>query len=346
MRPSEPTLRVRRIATSGLLALATVASLGCATPGGRHAVADSLAAARPLVRDDVPAWLQAGDYARADARLRDLQAHYEGDPAAEVDLDQALLPIVNSPDIDLEERYAEWLRRYPDSFAAELGTGAYYEGRAWRARGSAPREHTSAERFAEMRRHLAVARVHLERAITLNPRAVSAYALLIDAAKAVSERERARYLTEEALRIAPDNLLVRRIYFSALTPRWGGSIEAMQHFLDETVPHMAANPKLRFLRGRVTFEQAEMLCTFTDEPPRCQDALAHYDEALSQGRDYPYLLGRGNAYLLLGRYADAARDFEEGISKNPTNRDLHAGLVAAKARGAGRPPSKEGPRAP
>src|SRR5262249_1979458 len=54
-----------------------------------------------------------------------------------------------------------------------------------------------------------------------------------------------------------------------------------------------------------------------------------------QGRDYLYLLGHGNADLLLGRYADAARDFAEGISQNTTYRDLHAGLVAAKAPGAG-----------
>ena len=60
---------------------------------------------------------------------------------------------------------------------------------------------------------------------------------------------------EAALRQDPNTSLVRETYMFKLTPRWGGSYDAMDAFAQEAQAHASANPQLVDLLGNSSGER-------------------------------------------------------------------------------------------
>ncbi len=295
------------------------------------AIEASIQAANSQISVNIPRMLRLGDYHGANQQLRELQARYEADHRMERDLVAALWVVEDMPDNGLEKPYAEWVRRTPNSFAPYLAAGVYHTSRAWRARGGAWAEKTSPEKFRAMYAEFSKAKWFLEQSRQLHPQLVISYAYSIEAAKASCNRSEIERLKDAALEIVPDSWWVRALYLHAMTPRWCGSLDAMRRFVDETSPHITRNPNLRYLKGRVAFEQGEEL-TVTAEIPRYEEALPYYTEALSYGDYFAYREGRARTLIALGRYDEAITDLEAAIRKRPSSRRLHLLLVVARSK--------------
>ena len=297
----------------------------------KSAIEASIQSASARISVNIPKMLRLGDYNGADQQLRGLQARYEADHRNERDLVVALWVVNDMSDNDLEELYAEWVRRMPNSFAPYLAAGVYHVSRGYQARGGARYAKTGPDKIRAMIVELHKAEQLLEQARKLHPQVVISYAWSIEVAKPDCDKREIERLRDTALEIAPDSWYVRALYLSAIAPRWCGSIAEMQKFLDESLPYITSNPNLSFLKGRVIFEQGEEL-TVMAEKPRYEEALPYYTEALSCG-DYPYYRsGRARTLLALGRYDEAVADLEVAIQGQPANREWHEELVRARSK--------------
>ena len=182
-----------------------------------------------------------------------------------------------------------------------------------------------------MSAELEKAQQYLERSRQLRPQLVISYAWSIETAKPGCDRREIEHDRDAALGIAPDTWFVRALYFSAIAPRWCGSLAEMQRFLDQSMPSIESNPNMKFLKGRVIFEQGEEL-TIMAESPKYQEALPYYTEALSYG-DYEYYReGRARTLIALGRYDEAIADLEAAIRERPSSPYLHERLVYARSK--------------
>ena len=68
-----------------------------------------------------------------------------------------------------------------------------------------------------------------------------------------------RAALNSALEISPASYKIRAHYLYSITPRWGGSFEEMQAFINESLTHVSENPKLELLLGIFYAEAGEML---------------------------------------------------------------------------------------
>lgn len=194
----------------------------------------TLALAFPLegARADLP-WLnllRRGDFSQLEAQTVILQQRFASGEATEFDLRQAYRPFYDLTDQDLLSLDA-WQKAQPKSYAVRLIRGTYYKRAGFSARGGDSAAQTPPENFAAMRRLHAIALPQLEESLSLTERPYLSVFHLLDLRD--GDRPVQRALLEAGTKMLPANRLIRARYMRGLTPRWGGSYDAMRAFLTE-----------------------------------------------------------------------------------------------------------------
>ena len=101
----------------------------------------------------------------------------------------------------------------------------------------------------------------------------------------------------------------------AMSPRWGGSYDAMDKFANESQARVGQNPMLKYLLGFPALEQAKDL----QLEEKWEETIALLNHALEVGGDYPeFYVIRGKSLYQLKKYDEAMADFEAA-------NDSHAG---------------------
>lgn len=202
--------------------------------------------------------LRTSQFAQLEQHYNQLQARYEKNQ----NLDDWQLMLQYQPFYDadptLEAPLKKWIAAFPKSYPAHLARGIYYTKVAQQMRGSRWARDTSQRQFDEMWLYLALAVPDLERSMKLTAKPIVSVIQMLQVEKHASDPISYRKLLDEANKIDPLNYGARRRYLWTLTPRWGGSYEAMQKFLDECREQNLPQAHLALLESILYFDQGDM----------------------------------------------------------------------------------------
>jgi tetratricopeptide (TPR) repeat protein len=241
---------------------------------------------------------------------------------------------------EYEPLMAEWKKLGPRSRAAQFASAFYWIQRGWAARGDQIAHKTSDEQFAAMTRAFERATRDLEAARQLAKTPTPELAQRIRILQSSSERgkETPTTIYEKAIKEFPRTLSVRTHYANASTPHWGGSFGR----LDEIRKHAESLPPddRRYVQSRVddtigdsysfrkdykeaarAYERAAPACPALVDANKSllwihaneKNYAAQIPVATRYLEAYPnttqVMLQRGYAYVTVGKYEEAFKDF-------------------------------------
>ncbi len=156
----------------------------------------------------------------------------------------------------LEPRFDEWVKSFPKSYTARLARGIYRTADAWEKRGNNFARSTSDDQLGRFRETLKDAQSDLLLSIQLYARPVDSYRYLIRVAKGL-DLGIERNLLDSALKLDPKAMEVRFEYLEAITPKWGGDVELMQSFLEESNRSEMTDRNKRVIEGKYYYSMGE-----------------------------------------------------------------------------------------
>ncbi len=182
---------------------------------------------------------------------------------------------------DAEEHLDAWVKARPQSALARLIRGRYRIHAAWQARGHGYADTVSAAAAVQFRRHLEDAREDFERARTLDPDEARAPAMLITVAMGLGWSEaRTRELFEAAVAKDPRCLRAHDGMVTYLLPRWHGSRDALERFVEEQRAAQPDEPALLLLRAAVIRDRGHNDPGYLARPAVAAELRACYADAL------------------------------------------------------------------
>jgi tetratricopeptide (TPR) repeat protein len=234
---------------------------------------------------------------------------FERDPTFEywpIDAGEAF----GSSEPELQRSLDAWASASPTSFAPYFARGNYSLARAYARRGGNSSKDTPDEDLAAMRDTLPLASVDLDRAISIRPKLVAAMRQKLQVLRLGSKRAEAEGVVARALAVCPSCFQIRVTHMFDLTPRWGGSYDAMLQFAKSSE---SAGARMKVLTGFVDSDRAELL----QKDGKLDDARRLADGACSFGDQTDFLVQRGLIEEHQGDEAAALRDFERAVAMRP-----------------------------
>ena len=258
--------------------------------------------------------LKEKNYTRMESILVNYQTAYEKDfDYQKEDLVDYVYFTFYTSDPSIEKNLNEWVNKMPKSYAASMARGMYYYNIGWLSRGSKYIDKTMTTQIKEMEKFFAKAKNDIQAALQINPKIILGYGYLINMGMALGEREFMKNTLDTALKINPHSFVVRGYYMFSLIPKWGGSIEEMKQFANESQRYMAKNPKLRILQGYIPYAEGNMIEEIGDKT----SALKKYNEALTYGNHFLFLRARGEIFYEMKQYDNAITDFNRSLELRP-----------------------------
>lgn len=249
-------------------------------------------------------------YAELTRYFEEFQTAFEADPRCEYWPSEAGDAFA-SAEPDLRPLLDAWVEATPGSFAPYLARGNHWVSVAYARRGTAWARDTAREDFAAMEDALTRALADLDRSITLRPGLVAARRAKIHGLRSRGSGPEIRRILDEAVAVCPTCFQVRVTYISTLTPRWGGSYDAMRRFAQEG--DATLNPRLRVLPGYIDWDQAQ----FLETKGQYAEALAAIERACVLREYWEFLEERANIRDRLNDTAGALADVERAITARP-----------------------------
>jgi tetratricopeptide (TPR) repeat protein len=311
-------MRCRRVVyatvVAGLVHLGGSVELGAQSPAGATASAD-----QPMLRELLRA--------RSFGRLESLLASYADSMRADIAKEPLFLNSFTAfqiPDPALRAQLDAWVAATGSAYAY-TARAAYFVGMGFESRGTNYARKTSRSQFDGMRRAFEQAVADITAALERDSTAVAAYWLLQSVAQTSGNQAMNRRIVDRALTFAPASLLLRARHMRTLTPRWGGSHEAMRQFAEESQRFVGANPQLVVLRGFVAADEGYSLAVAGDR----EGALRKFTEALSHGEYWDFRVERAHALYALDREEEALRDYNLVLRQRPQLAEALAGRALA-----------------
>jgi tetratricopeptide (TPR) repeat protein len=299
------------------LALTLLIAQGCALePQSRQGSAQPVVA--PLTQTETRALLDSNQFAELDRRFSAMQRSYRDGSIADEDL-RAAFRAFYPTDAALEQKYAAWIAQFPKSYVARLARGIYYKKVGMEKRGSNFISNTAEEQLHDMRAAFTQASEDLRASLSLDDKPLLTYAQEMDIASFLGDDERIRDILEAAIKVDPANIIVREKYMGTLEPRWGGSVEAMHAFLEESKQAGLSAAHLHSLEGIIFEDQAH--------------AEKEAGDYAAAERDYRQAVALGNEDCLqcfaevltqVGKFADAIPIYSKSLASNPNDADTLA----------------------
>lgn len=231
-----------------------------------------LSSAQKAERRESLELLLAGRYAELDARMNGFQQAYRAHALGDLELLREFGAFARTDSL-LQANLDAWVQGYPGSYAAHLARGSYYFKSGVVTRGKKYINRTPAEQLRGMKVYLTQAREDLLASLQLDAMPVISYHYLIAIGMELGERDANRDWLDRATALDPDSIVIRRPYMISLETRWGGSLGAMQKFLDDSRKSGASPDHLRMLAGLIDRERlwlhkkpAEAEASETDDP--------------------------------------------------------------------------------
>jgi hypothetical protein len=285
---------------------------------------------RTLIR-----WLQAAAYDSLEGALATRWRLTQSDIRNENQLYNAYEAFYQGSPV-LQPVLRRWAEARPASAEARLAEAYFHYGRAVAGRGGQLARSTSELQFAMMRHEIRLGYAAVDSALMIAPQHLIGHFLRMNFLRlGGADPETGGRMLREALSAQPTSFLVRDAVMTLLEPRWGGSFEMMAAFAESGREHMASNPKLAVLEGRVALEQARL------SSEHFANARALLDQAAVHGEDYFLALEYGDLYWRHGQDIKALEALERARAFIPQGRTLVMNRARALARVAVRAPEGE-----
>jgi tetratricopeptide (TPR) repeat protein len=198
--------------------------------------------------------LKAGRYAELDQRMNGFQEAYRAGTLDELELQRAFNAFLLA-DPPLAAQFDAWLTSFPGSYAARVAHGIYYFKCGVQTRGTRFAAHTTEEQFRGMKLYLEKSRQDFEASLAMDPKPMLSYNFLIRISVEYARHADARSALDAALRLDPTALLARRPYMISLETRWGGSLNEMLDFLEQSRAAGLPEGKLANLQALIDGER-------------------------------------------------------------------------------------------
>jgi tetratricopeptide (TPR) repeat protein len=261
---------------------------------------------RPALRS----LLARGHFADLTRDFERLEADFEADPSRECwPMDAA--DAFASAEPELQGPLDTWVTATPQSFAPYLARATYWKATAHARRGGKVMKDTPEVDRASMEDAVAAARADLTRALAARPNLVAARRLQIQLDMLTGSRDDARAAVDAATATCPTCFQVRVTYLFSLTPRWGGTYEAMSTFAGAAP--VAGNPRLRLLAGYADHDRARVL----HAEKRFDEARAAIERATALGAHWEFLVERAKVDSLRGDVDHAVADLDRAALLRP-----------------------------
>ncbi|MGC4117570.1 MAG: DUF4034 domain-containing protein [Myxococcales bacterium] len=228
-----------------------------------------------------------------------------------------------SADPSLTPLLDDWVKEAPDSYIPLVARAHHWSALARERRGSKWASETTRAQWKGMRDADVVVATDLKRSLELH-RTAAAYRALIGLE--TRDPSAARVEVEAGLQLCPASLQLHAKIMGSLTPRWGGSYEAMLAFAGKAP--VERNPKLVVLPGFVDLD----LASVARSEGRPKAALRHAEKALQAGPYWEFLLDKAKSLLDLRRNEEALEAIEAAIEQRPQKARAHALRAIALCR--------------
>lgn len=248
-------------------------------------------------------------YDALDAAFEAYQAAFEANQSNEsapLDAGDAFA-VAEAPLTALLDR---WVAATPTHFAPYLARGGNHVALASARRGGEYARDTPVADMAEMNATLPKALADLDRALELRPSLIAAHRQKLVALRFWGKHREGRAVFDQARASCPQCLRVAVTWIFSLTPRWGGSYEAMQAFADEQTKRAVPNAKV--LGGFPDLDRASLA------------GLAHDDAAASIAVERTFAFGEHAEF-----YEERARIAERQKRMPAALADVDRALVLA-----------------
>jgi tetratricopeptide (TPR) repeat protein len=285
--------------------------------------------------------LAAGRYAELDRSLATVQAQYRLGHTTDERLLAAFRPFYYPSFPGVERNLDTWVSEIPESYVARLARGIYYKYRGLHPRVDAAIDYPAQARLLERREAYARAVEDLTASLDLDDKPLMSYHHLMDGKGSLLWYSSNRRLLAKVIAFDPDNLIARRKFLISLAPRWGGSLKAMDDYVEKCREEGLPPRHIEKLEYTVAVERAEL--SFSRETDYARAARGYsalmaldpldprpvelYIAALAkqkkcgelievatrllavEGRSDDALNNRGFCYAHQGKFADALRDY-------------------------------------
>jgi TPR repeat protein len=263
---------------------------------------------------DLLTLLHSRQFDELDRRLNAMQNDYEKNTDHENFLADAF-NWIGVADPELEKLFQEWLKKCPESYAANLALGTYYMAMAVHWRGCKYINETHAWRIRNMDLYLEKAVAQFEKSLLMTKKPTISYTKLIAAARLHGDDKASYHWLIEALKHDPYCIKPRIAYMRTLEPRWGGSYKAMREFAEYT--RNGRHPKLektaRLFEGWIHWYSG--LQKYLEG--NYVAALDAYQKAIAIDDDVEFRLDRSKVYQIVGQTDLAMIDLNRVLELNP-----------------------------
>jgi beta-lactamase regulating signal transducer with metallopeptidase domain len=198
--------------------------------------------------------LKEARYSELDQRMNALQEQYRAGTLDELELLRQFNAFMLA-DPALAPQFDAWLSAFPNSYAARLARGIYNFKCGVQTRGTRFLAHTTEEQIRGMRLYLEKSRQDVQASVALDAKPMLSYNFLIRIAMELSDRTEKRQVLDTALRLDPVALLARRPYMISLETRWGGSLNEMLDFFQQSQAAGLPDAKLANLQALIDAER-------------------------------------------------------------------------------------------
>lgn len=180
------------------------------------------------------ALLKKAQFAQLDKEMSMVQQDYEAGKIDDLALQSHFHFFENEGDPALEEKYNQWVKAYPGSYAARQARAMYLYLVGFQARGYRYARETSDEEMAGLRLYMKRAFEDVNAAISMTEKPLLSYSTLIQIAKVHGgPLEVRKKFLEKANQMDPKNYIVRHSYIRSVQTRWGGSLAEMINLMEK-----------------------------------------------------------------------------------------------------------------
>jgi hypothetical protein len=154
---------------------------------------------------------------------------------------------ISEPNPRLEPLLKMWVQEKKDSFFAHLIEAQYRTNVGYEKRGGEFIHLTSEEQISAMRQEFNLAVNSYRKAIQIDPKSALPIAGLMSTLRPIEGQSKAWELLKQANQNDSKNLVARREMIYSLAPRWGGSLDALDSYMEQLRKEGLENSSLRYL---------------------------------------------------------------------------------------------------
>jgi tetratricopeptide (TPR) repeat protein len=312
----QPRMRKDLLLSCAALALAIMQGCGPQTKDSQHhTISSNKLPIPPPSQSETLALLNAGQFVELDARFSAVQAEYRNSVISDEQLRDAFRVFYDTEPA-LRAQYDAWVAKFPKSYASHLARGIYYKKVGEMRRGGKFISDTTDDQLQGMDDAFARATQDFTISEALEERPLLTFLNEMSIAAYDGDESKIRASLEKSLKVDPQNVIVRHNYMGSLEPRWGGSVEQMTAFLEESRNAGLSTPKLQLLEAVIITDRADGYRNAGDY----SSAEREYRRAVALGSD-DCLKCLANVLLLQNKREDAIPVLSRVVNEDPSDGD-------------------------